>query len=53
MQYSSKYVIRFVVEFLAANHVLKGTVHQPNKFLSYAQFCLHWTFGKFHLVTGV
>ena len=27
---------------------LKGTVHQPNKLLSYAQFCLHQRCGKFH-----
>ena len=41
MQYSNKYVIGFAMEFLAANHFLKGAVHQPNKLLSYAQFCLH------------
>ena len=33
---------------LAKTWHIQETLHQPNKYCSYAQFCYHWRCGKFH-----
>ena len=35
------YIVTCLLYLLCNMGPFKGTVHQPNKLLSYAQFCLH------------
>ena len=53
MQYSNKYVIRFAMEFLAANHVLKGTVFNLTSCFHMLNFVFFRGVVTFILVTGV